>query len=143
MRFLLRKNLSLITREQVMIFKSKLTKAHQELENAAIWPSNYNPPLLDLFRKLGYRIPPPHYRGFLINFTSQTLFFTTIWGAIMWLLVWQTGYVPVYYALLVSSSVGLFFGFSMAVYYKFSAAHHHLSDWSDFTEEPTPSVNKT
>ena len=115
-----------------MTFKNKLTKAHKELEDAGIWRSNYNPPPLDLLRKIGYRILPPHYRSFLVNFISQTLFFTTIWGGIMWLLVWQAEHVAAYFALLVSISVGLFMGFCMAVYYKFSAKHHHLSDWSDF-----------
>ena len=115
-----------------MTFKNRLAKAHKELESAGIWRSNYNPPPLSLLRKLGYLIPPPHYRSFLVNFISQTLYFSTIWGGVMWFFVWQDEHVDAHLACAVSISVGLFVAFFMAVYYKFSAKRHQLSNWSDF-----------
>ena len=112
-----------------MTFEDKLAKAHQELELTGIWKSNYNPPLFDLARKLGYKIPPPHYRAFLSNFFRQTLFFFVTWGGLMWLVVWRGSVMQPQLMFAISSSISLLFGFFMAVYYKFSANHHHLTEW--------------
>jgi len=114
-----------------MTFEEKLSKAHKELESTGIWKSNYNPPLFDLARKLGYKTSPPHYRQFLSNFIRQTLFFFVVWGGGMWLFVWDNSKVEPHLQFAISSSVALLFGFFMAVYYKFSAKHHHLSDWDE------------
>lgn len=115
-----------------MTFKNRLAKAHKELECAGIWRSNYNPPPLSLLRKLGYLIPPPHYRSFLVNFISQTLFFSMIWGGAMWLFVWQYIYIDLYFVCTATFSVSLFIAFFMSIYYKFSAKRHQLSNWDDF-----------
>lgn len=115
-----------------MTFEDKLIKAHLELKATGIWKSNYNPPLFDLARKLGYKTAPPHYRPFLSNFLRQTLFFFIFWGGFMWLFTWQNSVITVQMMFTISLSVSLLFGFMMSVYYKFSAKHHHLSDWSDF-----------
>lgn len=115
-----------------MTFKNRLAKAHNELENAGIWRSNYNPPPLGLLRKLGYSIPPPHYRSFLVNFFSHTLFFSLLWGGGMWLFVWQPELIDVRLACAITASVSLFVAFFMSVYYKFSAKRHQLSNWAHF-----------
>ncbi|MDA1382065.1 DUF6404 family protein [Plesiomonas shigelloides subsp. oncorhynchi] len=40
-----------------MDYESKLKAAHQELEDKGVWPSNYNPPMYRLLRKLGVQLP--------------------------------------------------------------------------------------
>ncbi|WP_022940619.1 DUF6404 family protein [Psychromonas hadalis] len=115
-----------------MTFEEKLNIAHAELQAVGIWKSNYNPPLFDLARRLGYKTAPPHYRPFLSNFLRQTLLFFIVWGGLMWLFSWQGSVISGHMMFMISSSVSLLFGFMMAVYYKFSAKHHHLSNWHDF-----------
>ncbi len=59
-----------------MSYHSKLIAAHEELEQAGIWKSNFNPPLFRLLRKLGVKYPPPYYRSFQSNFLTSFVFFT-------------------------------------------------------------------
>ncbi len=116
----------------MVTFESRLKQAHDELQQSGIWKSNYKPIPLTLIRKLGVKIKPPHYRQFLVNFFSYSVFVSIIWGIIMWLLVWRDAQFEFYTVFVISTCVGLLVGFTMALYYKFSARYHHLSNWLDF-----------
>lgn len=63
-------------------FDSKLERAHADLDAAGIWPSNYNPPIYRLFRKLGLQIRPPHYQNVLKQALSMGVIFGIIFGVV-------------------------------------------------------------
>jgi hypothetical protein len=69
-----------------MNFEEKCYFAIQELENAKIWKSNYNPPFVKLLHKLGCKVPFPHYNSFINNALVTGLFFGLFWGGIMFFL---------------------------------------------------------
>ena len=48
----------------MMNFEEKCNFAIKELEAAKIWKSNHNPPIFKLVRKLGFKVPFPHYNSF-------------------------------------------------------------------------------
>ncbi|WP_051303470.1 DUF6404 family protein [Psychromonas aquimarina] len=116
----------------MVTFERRLQLAHEELQQSGIWKSNYKPVPLTLIRRMGIQIKPPHYRKFLVNFLSYAVIVATAWGSLMWLLVWRSVQLEFYSVFVISACVGLLFGFTMAIYYRFSAQYHHLSNWQDF-----------
>lgn len=112
-----------------MSFQDKLKAAQQELNETKIWKSNHNSPISVLLRKLGFNIRPFHYCSFISNFINASLWFSGVWGLIMWLSTWQSNGMSVQAALVTSLSAGLVFGLFMAIYYKHSAKKNNLSDW--------------
>ena len=54
-----------------MAFEQKKKKALALMEEKKMWRSNYAPPLLRLFWKVGGKMPPPPFAPFWLN----TLFF--------------------------------------------------------------------
>jgi len=112
-----------------MSFQHKLERAQKELNEANIWKSNYNPPILVLLRKLGFDIRPFHYCSFKSNFITASLWFGISWGLIMWFTSWKNNNVPIQMAICISLLAGILFGFLMALYYKRSAKKNNLSDW--------------
>ena len=112
-----------------MSFQDKLEAAQKELNETNIWKSNHNPPISILLRKLGFNIRPFHYCSFISNFLNASLWFSAVWGLIMWFTTWQSTDISVQAALIISLSAGLLFGLFMATYYKHSAKKNKLSDW--------------
>ena len=112
-----------------MSFQDKFEAAQKELNETEIWQSNYNPPVSVLLRKLGFSIRPFHYCSFISNFLASSIWFSGVWGLIMWFTTWQFNDTPIQFALLTSLFAGLFFGLIMALYYKHSAKKNNLSDW--------------
>jgi hypothetical protein len=112
-----------------MSFQDKLEAAQKELNETNIWKSNHNPPISVLLRKFGFNIRPFHYCSFISNFLNASLWFSVVWGLIMWFSTWQSNDMSVQVALITSLSAGLLFGIIMAVYYKHSAKKNNLSGW--------------
>ncbi|WP_085297010.1 DUF6404 family protein [Cognaticolwellia mytili] len=112
-----------------MSFQDKLEAAQKELNETNIWKSNHNPPFLVLLRKLGFNIRPFHYGSFISNFLNSSVWFSVVWGGIMWFTIWQSNGMSAQAALITSLSAGLLFGFIMAAYYKYSAKKNNLSGW--------------
>jgi hypothetical protein len=112
-----------------MSFQNKLEAAQKELNEANIWKSNYNPPIVVLLRKLGFNIRPFHYCSFKSNFITASLWFGIIWGIIMWFTSWKNDHMPIQIAIFTSLLAGVVFGLFMALYYKRSAKKNNLSNW--------------
>ncbi|MFS7300405.1 DUF6404 family protein [Rahnella rivi] len=49
----------------MMVFEEKKRKAIDLMENKKMWRSNYAPPILRLFWKMGSKMPPPPFAPFL------------------------------------------------------------------------------
>lgn len=114
-----------------MTFEEKCSFAIQELESAKIWKSNYNPPILKLLRKLGFKVPFPHYNSFLNNALSTGIYFGFAWGLFMYFFAWDKENMPVTVMLTTALFAGAFFGLSMALYYRHSFKKHKLTPWHE------------
>jgi uncharacterized membrane protein len=112
-----------------MTFEEKYGRAIQELEAAKIWKSNYNPPLMRLFHKLGLKVRLPHYNSFLSNLVIMGTFFGFFFGLLMYFDTWRTQEIPVGRITIAIAIAGICFGVSMAVYYKYSAYRNKLTSW--------------
>ncbi|QKJ67502.1 hypothetical protein HQN60_12735 [Deefgea piscis] len=115
----------------MMTFEDKCNYAIKELENAGIWKSNYNPPILKLARKLGFKVPFPHYNSFLNNALSAGIYFGVFWGLFMYFIVWGQQNMPATKMLSAATLAGAFFGLSMASYYKYSFKKNKLTPWCE------------
>jgi len=113
-----------------MTYQHKLEAAQKELSETKIWKSNYNPTIFILLRKLGLKIRPLHYNTFVVNFLSAAVWFSVVWGLVMWFTTWQSKNMPIQIALIISLSAGVLFGLFMAIYYKRSAKKNNLSSWN-------------
>ncbi len=112
-------------------FDRKYERALQELKETAIWESGYLPLAHRILRKRGFEARPPHYNSFLTNAVPMGLYFGIVWGVLMWLFQWMRWELPIIVAVVASVAAGLFFGLSMAMYYRSSAKKHSLSDWEE------------
>lgn len=81
---------------------------------------------------MGFKLPPPFFLGFVTLTLLMGAFFGILWGTVMWLLQWQAWQVPMEPAVLVSTGAGLFFGLSLAGYYRWKAARLQLPPWESY-----------
>lgn len=103
----------------------------QELEKSSILRVNYSPVFVQLIRKLGMQLPPPHYASFIANTLIMGVMFGTLWGVLMYLLVWKDQQLALNSMGVKVAISGLWFGLMMACYYKYSARKNQLTPWSD------------
>lgn len=114
-----------------MTYEEKCNFAIKELETAKIWKSNYNPPIVKLVHKLGFKVPFPHYNSFLNNALSTGIYFGFAWGLFMYLFAWNTQNMTVATMLSIPLFAGTFFGLAMASYYQYSFKKHKLTPWHE------------
>ncbi len=114
-----------------MTYEEKCEFAIQELEAAKIWKSNYNPPIVKLARKLGFKVPFPHYNSFLSNALSTGIYFGLAWGLFMYFFAWNKQNMSPSVMLATALFAGAFFGLSMACYYRYSFKKHKLTPWHE------------
>lgn len=114
-----------------MNFEEKCQFAVKELDNAKIWKSNYNPPLIKLLHKLGFKIPYPHYNSFIRNAVFTGLFFGVTWGILMYLFLWKSESMFLKSMATTASFAGILFGLCMASYYRYGFKKYRLTPWSE------------
>ncbi|MEZ9233860.1 DUF6404 family protein [Vibrio amylolyticus] len=110
-----------------MSYESQLQAAHKELESKGVWKSNFNPPLMKLFRLIGIQIPPPYYQKFTINLVFNSFLF----GLMFSILNWFNDTMPFPQLLLKNIFGGLFFGLLMSVFYLVRKKQLGLTNWTD------------
>jgi hypothetical protein len=122
--------------------RQKVDHLIAELGQQGVGPYTVAPPLFRLLWGLGLEVPPPFFLGFFsLTVLMGTIFgviWTPLWGAGMWLWVWQ-GQVPAGFAILMSVMAGLFagvlFGLAMAGFSRWKAAQLGLpSSWEDYPQ---------
>lgn len=84
------------------------------------------PPIYRLAWRLGLHIRPPLYQSFGSVALGMGAWFALVWGLMNWLLFWQTEGMPLSRVLVATLAGGLFFGLSMAIYYRRKAARLKL-----------------
>lgn len=114
-----------------MNFEEKRHFALQELKNAGIWESNYNPPIVKLIHKLGLQMPFPHYISFIKNTLGMGAIFGIFWGLTMYFFVWGTQNVALMVVVLSSVLGGAVFGIAMASYYRYTFKKYKLTPWDE------------
>lgn len=112
-------------------YERKFDAAMQELANTKIWMSNYAPPLMNLQRRLGWLVRPPHYAPIWRIVLGYALWFGPIWGLMMWFAQWRAQGHSVTAAIAFAAISGLLFGTFMALYYTWSRRRYRLSRWED------------
>lgn len=112
-----------------MSFEKKKEAALEELSQTGIWKLDYKPPALTLLWSLGFKLKPPHYRGFFSNAIPLSVWFAVFWGVSMWFIQWRATSIGINVAIVISIGAGIFFGLSMATYYRWSARKNQLSNW--------------
>ena len=105
------------------------------LEKSGIRKSNYLPPATALLWRLGVKVPPPHFASFASTASITSLYFGSVWGAIMWLAVWSSQGLSTGSALSVAISAGVVFGASMAAYYAYGRKKHQFPTWESLANE--------
>jgi hypothetical protein len=82
-------------------------------------------------RKIGFKVPFPHYNSFLNNVLSAGIYFSLVWGAFMYFFAWNTQTMSPAAMLAAALSTGAFFGISMASYYRYGFKKHKLTPWHE------------
>jgi hypothetical protein len=113
-----------------MNYPSKLSSALAILAATGMSRSSYEPPLYRLLWRVGLFLPPPHFASFGFNFVFMAASFGTLWGAIMWVLVWSWLGGSGVAAAIAAAAAGVLFGLTMAAYYRYGARKHKLPLWS-------------
>lgn len=79
---------------------------------------------------MGVEIPPPHFVAFPLILACATAWSGTVFGSIMWLLVWSKAGMSGMSAIGISYGTGLFFGLCMGMYYAYGRRKYSLPDWA-------------
>lgn len=122
-----------------MSFELKRSQALDALCKTGIWRSNYEPPIIRLLWRLGFKVPPPHFAPFLAVVLFMGIFFGVCWGGVMWFALWSHSGISVMLAVKSSGFAGLAFGILMALYYAYGRVKYKLPSWSSLGAESSPS----
>lgn len=114
-----------------MTFEEKKKKAIALMKEKKMWQSNYAPPILRLFWKMGGTMPPPPFAPFWLNTLFFGVWFGPVWGMLMWFSRWQDQNASIFVALLASSTSGLLFGLLMALFHAWRKRVNKLPSWKN------------
>jgi hypothetical protein len=119
-----------------MNFESRRAKALDLLKSTGMLRSNYEPPLLRAFWKIGFEVPPPHFLPFWKVMSFGAVWFGGVWGVFMWLAVWSGQGVPLAMSLCIAALAGAAFGLFMSFYYAHGRRKYRLPAWSALDGDP-------
>jgi hypothetical protein len=100
-----------------------------QLKKQGIKANTSAPPFFRLMWSFGIGIRPPLNQSFLKNALLMGLFFGIFWGLFMWFFQWRKWYTGVFSAILFAAAAGLFFGVSMASYYRWKSRRVNVPTW--------------
>ena len=106
-------------------YRQRMHAIADELRSQRIRPYTFAPPLYRLAWMLGLYIRPPLYQSFASVAVVMGTGFSIGWGLFSWFLFWQ-GERTVSAALVSSLFAGVFFGLTMAGYYRWKAGRLQL-----------------
>jgi hypothetical protein len=112
-----------------MSFEEKRVQSLALLAQTGIRPTVYAPPVVLLLWKLGVKVLPPDFMGFASVTALSALWYTPMWGLLMWAALWLRRGVPIGSVVIVSCAGGLLFGLGLALYYLRDRKKYDLPDW--------------
>ena len=113
--------------------KVALFRDEMETKGVSAWTSA--PPVYRLCWRFGVRVRPPHFQGFLLQTILFGVYFGVVWGVAMWFILWRWVMSPSSLPWLPVGSAfgaGLFFGLSMATYFRWQARRLGLPSWDRY-----------
>jgi len=102
------------------------------MEKTGIMRSNYAPPYLRLFWRMGFDVPPPHFAPFWQNALFAGIFYAVGWGASMYFFTWSKSAMSATAMLNSAGIAGILFGLALASYYAHGKRKHGLPSWREF-----------
>jgi hypothetical protein len=112
-------------------FDRRLAAAKAEMAAKGRKPSHTYPLAYRLMHQWGRQARPPHYQGFARLWLSNGLFFSLIWGAMMYFLTWRDQGMPLATAAEMSILAGLLFGAMAAGFTRYKRKKNGLNRWED------------
>ncbi|MCH8552311.1 MAG: DUF6404 family protein [Natronospirillum sp.] len=110
-------------------FDRRRSAALKLLADSGMRPGNYNPPLMRLTQRMGIELRPPHFMPFHQAVLVFGIYFSVVWGLLMWLLFWSSDGMEPSTAASTALAAGFLFGVLMACWYKFDRRRHKLPSW--------------
>jgi membrane associated rhomboid family serine protease len=114
-----------------MTHAEKVAVLLRDLGQKGIGQYTIAPPAYRLLWRLGIEVRPPHFASFWSIAAPMALGFAIVWGIFMWLAVWQQR-GSVGSGVASAAVAGLFFGVTMAAYYRWRASKLALPRWEDY-----------
>ncbi|MES2070275.1 MAG: DUF6404 family protein [Pseudomonadota bacterium] len=118
-----------------MDINQKRDAALKLLESSGAGRGNFAPLLVRLLWRMGFDIPPPYFGSFLGNAFRMGMFFSAVWGVIMWVSVWSHQGKSPMSALIATAGAGFFYGIVMGGYFAYGKHKHQLPSWREFNPE--------
>lgn len=113
------------------LFQRRRREAIRLLEASGLWRSNYLPPALRVFWKLGIPARPPHFVPFGRMALLDGLGFAVFFTLFEWLFPWRGKPGGILMSVTAGLLAGLLFGLTMASYYAYSRRKHRLPHWEE------------
>lgn len=117
----------------MMRFDEKVRAYQAHMLARQIKPGTSTPLLWRALWKLGARLPPPHFLGFVPLVLICGAFFGIFWGLTMYLLLWRAQAMPLPIVFGAPLLAGLLFGLVMASVFRRQARRLELTCWQDWT----------
>jgi Family of unknown function (DUF6404) len=114
-----------------MTHEEKITYLLKDLGQKGISEYSIAPLIYRLLWRLGIEIKPPHFASFWSLAVFMGLLFGLCWGIFMWFAIWSDQ-VPSIVAFTAAGFAGVFFGVSMATYYRWRAHKLMLPRWEEY-----------
>ncbi|WP_295953910.1 DUF6404 family protein [Rhodoferax sp.] len=116
-------------------FEVRRDTALKLLKSTGIRTSNDLPPFVRFLWWLGFKVPSPHFAGFLATALATGVWFTLAWGTAMWLIIWRTQQLSMLASAVTAVVAGGLFGLAMAGYYAYGRRKHRLPAWKDLSRK--------
>lgn len=113
-----------------MEFEEKIDRAFKELSETTMKKYNYAPPYINILRRFGLDLKPPHYNTYIANVLVLGLVFSIVFSVLTFLSAWYRGTLDSY-SLISVVIPGTLFGLLMAAFVDSGKKKHNLSSWED------------
>lgn len=110
-------------------FNSKKSRALGILRAKGIKGDWLSPLPHRLLWKAGLTFIPPCFARFSSNVLIFGLFYSLLWGVVMWFMFWQRQEMGIVVAVLTALLAGALFGLFMALLYRWYRKRHALPHW--------------
>jgi hypothetical protein len=107
-------------------YRQRMLAIADELRAQRVGPYTSAPPVYRLAWMLGFHVRPPLYQSFTSLALGMGIWFSVVWGLLMWFLFWRAEGGSISRTLVGSLFAGVLFGLAMASYYRWKAAHVQL-----------------